>query len=240
MGHKHDTWLSFSDLMTGLMVVFLFISISYMLEVQKAEKERQRVVTDFQDSKAAIYKDLRSSFEDNFQAWNMEIGKDLSIRFTNPEVMFELGKSEITPSFAKILDIFLPKYFNILLNEKYKHKIKEIRIEGHTDTLAYYGKSLDPYIGNVMLSQERSAKVLEYFRHMTYFNSLPIEAQNQLQYWITANGLSYGRTLDDNKQESFVTHKDINAQFSRRVEFRIITTSEELIEEIVSEINEQK
>ena len=51
MGSKNNSWMSFSDLMTGLMVIFMFVAISYILEVQKAEQQRQKVVTDFQDSK---------------------------------------------------------------------------------------------------------------------------------------------------------------------------------------------
>lgn len=238
MSTKYNSWMSFSDLMTGLMVIFMFISISYILEVQKAEAQRKKMITDFQDTKRAIFEDLRSSFKDKFEEWDMEIGEDLSIRFTKPQVMFPLGESNITPYFAKVLEDFLPKYFNILLQNKYKGKIKEIRIEGHTDTLVIMKKDPDPYIGNILLSQERAANVLKYFRHMKYFNQLSIEKKNQLQYWLTANGLSYGRTLDDNKQESFFTHKNINAEYSRRVEFRIITTSEQLIEEIVNKIND--
>lgn len=234
---KNNSWMSFSDLMTGLMVIFMFISISYILEVQKAEKQRKKMITDFQDTKRAIFKDLRSSFLDKFEEWDMEIGEDLSIRFAKPQVMFPLGQAQITPFFAKILDDFIPKYFDIILQEKYKGKIKEIRIEGHTDTLTILKKDSDPYIGNVLLSQERSANVLKYLRHMKYFKSLPENKKNQLQYWLTANGLSYGRTLDVNKQETFFTRKPINCQYSRRVEFRIITTSEQLIEEIVDKIN---
>lgn len=97
MGSKNNSWMSFSDLMTGLMVIFMFVAISYILEVQKAEQQRQKVVTDFQDSKSAIYKDLRSAFDEEKKEWEMEIGKDLSIRFTNPQVIFALGKSDVTP-----------------------------------------------------------------------------------------------------------------------------------------------
>ena len=72
MGSKNNSWMSFSDLMTGLMVIFMFVAISYILEVQKAEQQRQKVVTDFQDSKSAIYKDLRSAFDEEKKEWEME------------------------------------------------------------------------------------------------------------------------------------------------------------------------
>ena len=56
MGSKNNSWMSFSDLMTGLMVIFMFVAISYILEVQQAEQQRQKVVTDF-DSIAQMVMD---------------------------------------------------------------------------------------------------------------------------------------------------------------------------------------
>ena len=71
---------------------------------------------------------------------------------------------------------------------------------------------------------------------MTYYEQLSDSDEEQLQYWLTANGLSYGRTLDSHKELTAVTGKPINNQFSRRVEFRIITTTENLIEQVLKEI----
>jgi len=61
--------------------------------------------------------------------------------------------------------------------------------------------------------------------------------EQRLQFWITANGLSFGRTLDDNKQLTALSGKQANNNYSRRVEFRIITTSETLIEQVLKEIS---
>lgn len=177
--------------MTGLMVIFMFIAISYILEAQKSnqqkqlildeleEKQRQLEITldnlkkrqqkqviifeNFQDSKQSIYLELKQKFSDKMNEWDIELDKDLSIKFTNPEVLFELGKTTINPYFMKILDEFLPRYFNIILQPKYRHTINEIRIEGHTDTAPVFRYDTDPYIGNVILSQLRSTAVLKYF-----------------------------------------------------------------------------
>ena len=40
---KQNVWMSVSDLMTGLMVIFLFIAVAYMIQV----KENQTVLTDY-------------------------------------------------------------------------------------------------------------------------------------------------------------------------------------------------
>jgi len=72
---------------------------------------------------------------------------------------------------------------------------------------------------------------------MDYYKSLSLTDEQRLQFWITANGLSFGRTLDDDKQMTALTGKPANNQYSRRVEFRIITTSETLVEQVLKEIS---
>lgn len=162
--------------------------------------------------------------------------KDLSIKFTNPEVLFQSGQAAIRPNFVSILDEFRPRYIRILLKPEYQDKISETRIEGHTDAVPAPQFDLDPYIANIKLSQLRSAEVLKYSRNMAYYRDLSRSDEQKLQFWLTANELSYGRTLDDRKQLTAISGESVNNDFSRRVEFRIITTSETLVEQVLNEI----
>ena len=236
-GNTDNSWISFSDIMTGLMVIFLFISVSYIVEVQKKQKERDIIFEEFKATKEQLYAELENEFKDDFKDWQVELDKDLSIKFTNPEVLFLSGRAEIRPNFESILNEFMPRYFNILLKPEYQNKISEIRIEGHTDAVPAPQFDSDPYIGNIKLSQMRSAEVLKYFRRMDYFRNLSDSEEQKLQFWLTANGLSYGRTLDDNKQLTVISGSPTNNNYSRRVEFRIVTTSETLVEQVLKEIS---
>ena len=236
-GSTDNSWISFSDIMTGLMVIFLFISVSYIVEVQKKQKERDIIFEEFKATKEQLYAELENEFKDDFKNWQVELDKDLSIKFTNPEVLFLSGRAEIRPNFETILNEFLPRYFNILLKPEYQNKISEIRIEGHTDIVPAPQFDSDPYIGNIKLSQMRSAEVLKYFRKMDYFKNLSNSEEQKLQFWLTANGLSYGRTLDNNKQLTAISGNTANNDYSRRVEFRIVTTSETLVEQVLKEIS---
>ncbi len=234
-----NSWVSFSDIMTGLMVIFLFISISYMEEVREKTINIRTVVEDYEATKDTLYTDLKTEFRQDLKKWKMELDDDLSIRFTNPEVLFQSGKSDIRPNFQQILDEFLPRYFNILLKDKYKDKISEIRIEGHTDTTPISrSKTRIPYIDNLKLSQQRSTSVMEYFVRSNFYENLGENKRKWLLFHLTANGLSYGRTLDNNKKYSYKTEKMINNEYSRRVEFRIVTTSEEAIKEVLKKLKE--
>ena len=147
---KTNVWLSVSDLMTGLMVIFLFVAIAYISRVQK----NQSVLTDYVETKNELHNKLVKEFEGDTLKWQMTIGKDLTMKFKEPTVLFATGSSELTPRFKEILEEFLPRYFNILLNDSLRSNIQEIRIEGHTDDVPMPSRHPDPYIANAMLSQE--------------------------------------------------------------------------------------
>ena len=122
---KHNVWMSVSDLMTGLMVIFLFVAIAYMMEVNK----NQTVLTDYVETKTKLHNKLVKEFEGDTAMWQMSIGKDLTMKFNNPQVLFASGSYELTPTFCKILNKFIPRYLNILLSDTTLAKnIREIRI----------------------------------------------------------------------------------------------------------------
>ena len=236
MGKKESFWIPYADLMTVLMVIFLFISLSYMGLVQFQKKQQDKIFEEYKQTKENLYYELRETFKDDFQKWNLELDKDLSIKFTNPNVLFQSGQSDITPVFQQILSDFFPKYLSVIMQDKYKNKIAEIRIEGHTDDVPIHRTS-DPYIDNVQLSQDRSRNVLQFLRGLQSYKNLLTEKEQLLQFWLTANGLSFGRTLDRNKELTYISNQPIDKEKSRRVEFRIVTTSELLVEQVLEQLN---
>ncbi len=230
MANKHNVWMSVSDLMTGLMIIFLFIAISYISRVKK----NQNVLSNYVETRQKLHEKLVNEFKGDTAVWQMSIGKDLSMKFNNPTVLFASSSYELTPQFKLILDKFLPKYLDILLNDSLRKNIQEIRIEGHTDDVKYDQYDKDPYIANAILSQQRALSVLRYLRQMPSFQRYTHDEKQLLEYWFTANGLSYGKALDTNGAYTIKSGKPIDATRSRRVEFRIITTGEEVLENFVN------
>lgn len=215
--------------MTGLMIIFLFIAISYISKVAK----NQTVLTDYVETKTKLHEKLVKEFEGDTLRWQMSIGKDLSMKFKNPTVFFALGQETLTPAFKDVLDEFLPRYFDILLKDDLRDNILEIRIEGHTDDVPAPVFDPDPYVANVILSQRRAVNVMRYFRRMEHFQNYSEEDKRRLEYWFTANGLSYGKAIDVDGNYANVTGAQINRDISRRVEFRIVTSGDSVLEDFV-------
>jgi flagellar motor protein MotB len=203
-----------------------------MLDVKSKQAERDKMFEDFRETKIDLLKELQTEFKDDFRKdkWNAVLDKDLSIKFVNENVLFDYDKSDLKPEFQSILTDFFPRYLNILIKPKYKDKIAEVRIEGHTDIEG-------GYIYNMKLSQDRTRNVMQFLLGLDYYNSLSSLDQNKLRFWLTANGLSFGRTLDADGNLTEYSNKTPDNIKCRRAEFRIVTTSEKLVEEAIKQIS---
>lgn len=168
----------------------------------------------------------------------MEIEDDLTIKFTNPDVLFEPNSYILREKFKSILDDFVPKYLKIINELKYKDKIKEIRVEGHA-----WKCELSEYNICLELSQDRANNVLYNIFWNEEFLKLSEENKSKMRFWLTSNWMSNWKNLDSNWEFLHYSKKIVDANKSRRVEFRIVTNSEELIEKIIKKekiINNKK
>ena len=159
-----EHWISISDMMAGLMVIFLFIAISYMLHVKdETEKIKAIAVVTYIQMQLDLYADLDAEFKEDLKRWNADLDdKTLTIRFKEPDVLFEPGSIDVRSKFEEILDDFFPRYIKILRQPKYKNEIAEIRIEGHTSSEWKEDTSPEEaYIENMKLSQGRTRSVLK-------------------------------------------------------------------------------
>ena len=212
------------------MIIFLFVAVAYMIQVQ----DNQSVLTEYVETKQHLHDRLVNEFKGDTAKWKMVVGRDLSMKFREPEVLFKQGSGELQPKFKVILNEFIPRYLNILLTDSLRNRIREIRIEGHTDDLRMVKYGSDPYLSNVLLSQERAYNVLSYIRNMESFKDYTSEQKKLLDFWFTANGLSYGKALDSKEGYAALSNDSIDKAKSRRVEFRIVTSGEEVLENFVN------
>jgi outer membrane protein OmpA-like peptidoglycan-associated protein len=213
-------WIPLSDLMTGLMVIFLLIAVMYMMKVEADADRIKTVAIAYSEIRDALYEDLRAAFKDDLGPWKAQILKtDLTIRFNEPEILFANGSSEL----KAILSDFFPRYVRILTSPKYRDSISEIRIEGHTSS-DWIGQTSpqDAYVHNMELSQARTRTALGYLL------TLPAVANDRawLTRYLTANGLSSSRPILK------ADHTE-DADRSRRVEFRVRTDAETRIAKIL-------
>lgn len=222
-----DFWPSISDLMSGLMIIFMFIAIAFMSQVAKEKQGMTDLAEDYKKVKISIYQELFKEFETDLNQWNAYIDQEtLSIKFREPDIFFEQGSSDLNYRFKEILDDFFPRYIGILNSNKFRDEIEEVRIEGHTSTeWTRNSTPMESYFKNMELSQNRTRSTLHYVMTLNSMDS----HENFMIEKVTANGLSYSKRIITNGLE--------DKKMSRRVEFRIRTKAEQKIDEILAKAN---
>jgi len=219
-------WVAVSDLMAGLMMVFLMISIVFMINVELQRKKITDVAILYDHLRTQLYQDLLNEFEPDLKTWGAEIQEDLTFRFNKTELLFAKGESILNPDFKSILADFFPRYLKIITADKYRNDILEVRIEGHTSS-AWFGAQSDDdaYIYNMALSQARTRSTLAYLLNLPSVN----DEKAWLKTYLTANGLSSAKVVMDESGNE-------NTERSRRVEFRVRTDAEGKIATILEDV----
>jgi len=222
-------WISMSDMMTWLMLIFLLIAVAFMYQIQLKQKEKDKILVNYNESNLKLYNELKNSFSDKEKKWWMKINTDLEINFNKDDINFETDSYIIHTNFKNILKDFIPKYLSIINNNKYNNKIKEIKILWHT------WECLDfEYEECLILSQRRANSVLIYLQKTNAFKSLKQEDKDKLNFWFTANWMWDWKLLDKNWEYIYFTKNEKDDKKSRRVEFKIITNSDSVIKNIIN------
>jgi outer membrane protein OmpA-like peptidoglycan-associated protein len=208
---SEEHWIPLSDLMTGLMMIFMLVSVITIAQVQAGSRQMRAVAQGYGQTRQALYEDLRREFAPDLARWRARLDPDLTIRFEQPDVLFATGRADLKPNFKAILADFFPRYVRIISSPQYRANVQEIRIEGHTSSIWSAGLSEDDaYFRNMELSQSRTRSTLQYVL------LLPEVAGEKrwLTRHLTANGLSSSQTLKNADGSE-------NIEASQRAERRI-------------------
>jgi outer membrane protein OmpA-like peptidoglycan-associated protein len=218
-----DVWISISDLMSGLMLLFLLIAITFMFQVNKNKNKIDNISEKFANIEKNLNKALLEEFTpEELEKWNVDILDDNTVRFNSPDVLFHKGDSEVKPLFKGILEDFFPRYIGVLKQPTFSNFVEEVRIEGHTSSGWNSRTSeIQAYTKNLELSQERAKNVLKFAINIK-------EVENDFK-WLKkrfrANGLSSAIPITD--QNDFE-----DKEKSRRVEFRITTNARKALRDL--------
>jgi outer membrane protein OmpA-like peptidoglycan-associated protein len=220
---SEEHWIPLSDLMTGLMMIFMLISVITVAQMEASRNAMRQVAQHYIASRQSLHDELAREFAPDLTQWRATLAPDLSIRFDQPDVLFATGQANLRDDFKRVLADFFPRYIRILTEPRFADTIAEIRIDGHTSSRWNGAANADEaYFRNMELSQSRTRSTLAYVL------LLPQVAAHKawLTRKLTANGLSSSQP---------VTNPDgtENDEASQRVEFKVRTDAEAKIEEIV-------
>ncbi|KGD90263.1 membrane protein [Achromobacter sp. RTa] len=201
-GAKHEGespfWISFSDLMSALMVLFLVVMAVTLVSVTQSIDAATRATV---ERSAAINRVMQMIAQDpksagvgvDQQNFRIDLGK---------EVRFDSGSYTINTTAGQFLRSYIPVLLRAKESDDGKRWIRSIVVEGFTDEDG-------TYLYNLQLSLDRSRSVVcSLFQTSGVADALTPEQLRKVQELFLVGGYSFNSIKIDKAE-------------SRRVEFKI-------------------
>ena len=197
-------WVTMSDLMLGLAIIFITLFVLAMTGFNQKSVQQQRV-------KMEVAKKIESELQkQHIDAKVDRMTGDLKIPSS---ALFEVNSFILKPEGKQFLDKLTPIYVNtIFSSKKLVDNIDSIIIVGHTDSQAFAGLTNinDQFVYNMDLSTKRANSVAAYMLEGKY----KPEYNEVFRHMITVEGRSFNDLiLDDQGKEDMAK--------SRRVEIKL-------------------
>ena len=210
-------WISFSDLMASILIIFILLFVYKLVEYQANFTEKEQQIQELTSTRVKIIEMLQEEFKKEDIDINID-PKTGTIKL-NESILFDTSKSELKEEGKEFARRFIPIYVKILLgNEEVKSQLSQIIIEGHTDDVG-------SYMSNLKLSQDRTLSVAQFLLD----DEFDYKYKKDLQEYITLNGRSYSEPILDDEG-------NINRDASRRVEIKFRLKEEEILLEIQNKL----
>jgi outer membrane protein OmpA-like peptidoglycan-associated protein len=149
-------WISFSDLMTACMTVFLIVMAVTVVSMKDEIMRLQNVTALARERQAEIEQfaaRLRASSEREYPQVKVDVTKDTVRIDLGSGVNFVSGSADISDAGSRFLRGYLPKLLEEAKTDLGRKWLKRVVVEGFTDTDG-------SYLFNLGLSLERSRQVV--------------------------------------------------------------------------------
>ena len=143
-------WISFADLMSALMVLFLLAMSVAILAVTRTVSEVEHRKTARHEEISTLLTQLE---EVATQYPGVTINRDKNVIDFGDHARFDSGSSRLSPERARYIRAFLPQVLKLARDEPGNRWLKRIVVEGFADQRG-------DYLMNLNLSLQRSQRVL--------------------------------------------------------------------------------
>jgi chemotaxis protein MotB len=163
-GDDTSFWVSFSDVATALMMVFILLVVLQLKENSDLGldgKTREQKVA------AVKMKKYLQERQEIIEELKKEFGSDTVDRKTgtftiNAKLLFDKDKWVLKPEYKPTLSDSVNRWVGIVLSDKYVTRIGQIDIEGHADDDVVPGMENNRYLANLELTQNRARAVAAF------------------------------------------------------------------------------
>lgn len=217
---EQDYWVSYADLLAGLLMVFALMLLTTLSHYQGRVTE----VRDLLQTRRQIITELQKRLGDA-EGVNVAIDSTSgSVRFDG-KVLFKEDEARLLPQGKTQLRAFAAQYLPVLLGtEHFRDELDAIVIEGHTNDNGTYMYNLD-------LSQRRA------FNVMAFLIQNASGYAGDLRKYVTANGRSFSDPICVDQRPCGPGQPGaVDDVRSRRIEIRFRLKNKEVIQKIIERL----
>lgn len=146
-------WISFADLMTALMVMFLLVMSVALLAVTKTVSEDQRATDARKEAIDTLLNKVEEASKNDPQFTGIHVNRERQVIDFGDRARFDTGSHQLNNAQAQLLRAFIPHVLDIANSDLGKDWLKRIVVEGFADKRG-------SYLLNLNLSMQRSQRVL--------------------------------------------------------------------------------
>jgi outer membrane protein OmpA-like peptidoglycan-associated protein len=191
-------WISFADLMTALMVLFLVVMGVALLAVTKNVTEREKAEEQHRKDIELILERFTKVAK---RYDGIKVDKERRVIDFGDRARFAFGKSNLAADQESLLRQFVPEVLTLANDDLGKKVLKRVVVEGYTDKTG-------SYLSNLNLSLQRSQRVLCTMLSLSGANLLSDTEKEDVRSLFLVGGYSFNAAKDTDEE-------------SRRVEMRM-------------------
>jgi len=191
-------WISFADLMTALMVLFLVVMGVALLAVTKNVSEQQKKEERYRQNIELILERFAQAAK---RHEGIKVYKDRHVIDFGQRAQFAFGDWRLNVQQEEVLRKFVPEIITLANDELGMSILKRVVVEGYTDTKG-------SYLSNLNLSLQRSQRVLCTMFATSGPYLLTDQQKEQVRSLFFVGGYSFNAIKDTDEE-------------SRRVEMRL-------------------
>lgn len=229
-------WMSFSDMMSGMLIIFILVCIALLYKLSKIEYDVNQNIIVYNKSieeRTKILEDIKNDLL-NQAGIKVEItDNDSVIRIPEGSLHFDNAKFEIKddlkPNAEKIGEIL---YKSILKDDRWQY-LETVFIEGHTDSKPM--KDPNFLMGNWELSAKRAISLWKFWtENKNYGNSLKEFKNKEGKYLFSVSGYADTRRVAEEIDEEHM-------QKNRRIDIRFTTKQPTIkyLKEVIAPLKEK-
>lgn len=195
-------WISYADLMTALMVLFLVVMAVVLLAVTRKVTEREMAEARHREDIEALLDRFEKVAQDE-RFIGISVDRIRRVVDFGPRAQFPFARSTLTTEQEKLLRAFVPAVLEKANDELGKRVLKEIVVDGFTDKTG-------TYLANLDLSLQRSQRVLCALFAPSRPEERPMRSEEleQIRQIFVVGGYSFNAAKDTDEE-------------SRRIEMRL-------------------